>query len=725
MYERIFALPCSERIQNLRTEVVDHPVSKAVNTYSEPYWPLHYSGDRWLSPLFLEGWVKFKNQPTTILRRARAEAYQLENARPIIGENELIVGLLDFRELPEDDYEKFIQAANAFKEMSPNLRIGRTDHICLDYPKLLRVGVNGLIREIEEKQAALDLNHPDTIAENTEKTEFYTGALIELKALLELARRYSETALEMAKTATPRRAAELAEIAEIMKYVPASPARTFREAVQSVHFYTFNLFGLYPGGRPDRYLRPFYEADLEAGRLTLEQAQDIVDNYCLFFSTYVFMRAACGVMLAGSDAQGNPVGNAVTAHFLHSIPHVRRPDPNYSYAVSPDPDPELFGYATKLIAAGESHPSFYNDRAIIASLTRQGVQPEDAPEFINTTCAEITICGRSSQWTTMPYINCFEVFNAALHSGKEFTSVNDLLNEFEHTLNARLDEQQALYNLHYLERRRNGAEPLRVSCLIDDCLATGRSIWNNGARYNAQLPSFTGTSNITEAVSTINELVFRSREYTLRGLTEIVDSDYRGHEDLRLRIINTLPHYGNGNPEVDSFMVRIMDIVRKACADRYNYRGSKWLPGAFPYMTHVSAGYLPGADGRKAGTPLASCPGPLNGFDRHGPTTSLLSSSTWDQSDFLGGITMNLRFTQSQMSAAGPETIGALIRTFFSRNGMQLQINTVDAATLEDAMKHPENYADLLVRIGGYSDLFVNQTEKLQREIITRTAFEV
>jgi len=171
-------------------------------------------------------------------------------------------------------------------------------------------------------------------------------------------------------------------------------------------------------------------------------------------------------------------------------------------------------------------------------------------------------------------------------------------------------------------------------------------------------------------------------------------------------------------------MVKIMDVIKHCCESRINYFGLGLLPGAFPYVLQIDWGYLPGADGRRAGMPLANCPGPLNGYDRNGPTSSLCSSSSWKQTDFLGGITMNLRFSRKQMSDAGPEAIGALIQGFFDRNGMQLQINTVDREMLEEAMKNPENYGDLMVRIGGFSDKFVNQTELMQREIIERTAFE-
>ena len=282
-------------------------------------------------------------------------------------------------------------------------------------------------------------------------------------------------------------------------------------------------------------------------------------------------------------------------------------------------------------------------------------------------------------------------------------------------------------NEYMLERSRIGAESFRVSCLINDCIKRGKSIWGGGAVYNVIEPSFFGVSNTAEAISTYDHLVFKNKEMTQDQLTEIVDQNYEGHEILRLRIINQLPHYGNANMEADSYMQKLTAILQEVCKGRFNIWGGPVVPGAFPYMMHSNESDCrrPSADGRKAGDTLASCPGPLNGYDRNGPTASLYSSSCWRQTDFLGGITMNLRFQKTEIVAAGADRLGCLIRGFFQRGGKQLQINVMDADELKDALIRPEKYKDLIVRVGGYSEFFNRLSDRLKKDVIQRTEMQV
>lgn len=727
MFEAIFALPLTDRVERIRAHIAQHPVARALDIYNDPEYPRYYSGDRWVTQALLDGWVKYRKSHTTLLRRARAEAHALYMSEPVIDPESLIAGELDLHDLVPEEKAKLFAESEKFQNYAPFLQHGRPDHICLDFPKLLKVGVNGLLAEIRERRAALDLNDPATIAENVEKDEFYTCCEIELEALLDYARRYAEKAEAMAEL--PENAAHadnLRAVAATLRKVPAEPAETFREAVQSVHFYVFNLFGLYPGGHPDRYLLEYYERDLAKGTLTPAFAQELIDNYCLLFSTYVFSRAANSIMLGGSEADGTPVANALTAHFLRSISHVRRPDPNYSFAVSDDTPAELVEFALAQIRDGWSHPSFYNDKGIAKGLQAYGVAPEDSHCFINTTCAELTICGKTDAWTTTPYFSTVDILHDVLHSGETFRSVDEVLAAFRKAAEALLEHARRTYNLQYLEAKRNGVEPFRVSCLIQDCLARGRTIWNGGAVYNPMMPTFVGMSNVTEALSAYDRLVFTGKEYTQDELTAIVDADYRNHEELRTRIIRTFPHYGNAIPEIDGIMQKIMAILDEICRGKFNYRGGRIVPGAFAYMWHTTdyATRLPSADGRKTGDALASHPGPLNGFDRQGPTAGLYSSSVWPQTRFPGGITMNVRFSKKMMQGEGLSKIRALILGFFARGGQQLQFNCVDTETLKDAQKKPDAYGDLLVRIGGYSEFFTRLAPEIQQDVITRLEAE-
>lgn len=726
MYESIFNLKMSERARRVRESLMKEPVALVSNAkYSEKTRLLGFYCDaRWLTNAYLDGWVEGKNQRTLSLRKAYAESYALDHSNPKIDPDDWIAGRLDLPDFETEPSEEFLRKAEAYMDYAP-VSHGRSSHISMDFPKLLKMGVRGILSEIRSKKEALDLYSSENLHENFRESEFYEACSMELEALLRLEERYAAHAEKMASCETdPERKKNLLELSEILKRVPAEPARTFREALQSMHFYIFNLFGLYPSGRIDQYLIPYYNQDMADGTLNLQLAQDLVDNYCLLFSNYSFSKLSNGFMLGGTDIHGSAAGNAVTAHFLRSIAHVRRPDPNYSYAVSSKENPELFEFAIKNLAAGYGHPSLYNDDGIIDSLIRHGVDPQKAHHFINTTCSEISICGCTSAWTTYPFINCIFLLDMVLHNGIHYNGFAELFEAFRQKILAHLKESLITCNLDYLDAEKSiSVDPFRVSCLIEDCIGRGKSITQAGAVYNPLMPSYIGVSNAAEALATYDFLVYKTGEYTQEELTSIVDQNFEGNELLRQRILRKLPHYGNGDEEADRYMQNLTNVLLESCRDQRNVRGGPVVPGAFPYLTHTQPGMCtnPSADGRKSGEPLASCPGPLNGLDIHGPTASLFSSSIWCQVEFLGGITMNMRFTKKTMNDAGVKRMGALVKGFFARGGKQLQINCVDTEELKDAVKHPEKYTDLIVRIGGYSEFFNRLDARQQQEVIQRT----
>ena len=131
------------------------------------------------------------------------------------------------------------------------------------------------------------------------------------------------------------------------------------EAVQSVQFFVGTLFGLYPLNRPDRYFYTYYKSDLQNGLISREQAQEIVDNFCLSLSTRVFSRAACGFIVGGQDANGNLVENDLTYMFLTALDHIRMPDPNGALAVNEKTSQEILRYAADILSRGVTHPAFF------------------------------------------------------------------------------------------------------------------------------------------------------------------------------------------------------------------------------------------------------------------------------------------------------------------------------------------------------------------------------
>jgi formate C-acetyltransferase len=277
-------------------------------------------------------------------------------------------------------------------------------------------------------------------------------------------------------------------------------------------------------------------------------------------------------------------------------------------------------------------------------------------------------------------------------------------------------------NRQQLERRLHGGDPL-VSCFVDDCLARGCDIDNGGAKYNWIMPSFVGMSNLADSLMAINKLVFENGEMTLSGFYGILKNNYEGCEPLRQRIINRIDKYGNDIKEPDEIVRSITGWITCEVSKYKTYRGDKFIPSLFCWVMHeaLGRGTIATPDGRPAGFPFGDGSGPAQGREKNGPTASVLSSTKWEHYPFIGGIAVNLKFAKNVFSEESLPKLLTLVRTYLDRGGFEVQINVVDRDVLIDAQAHPENYSDLVVRIGGYSDYFVHIGKNMQDEIILRT----
>ena len=692
--------------------------------------PLYYSGDRWISLGFLEGWEKYETAFTTKLRRSLAEAYELDSAKPVIDDNELICGKPYFPDYEGEEKERFESLLSAFKMSPTSSRTEgarpRADHICLDFEKLLKVGIKGIIEEIKEKRRELAQLSPESLYDFDviEKKEFYDCCIIELEAVVRLAKRYAEKAKEMAQAEKEPRRSELLAISDVLSNVPENPAKSFYEAVQSVHFYLFNMFGLYPLGRPDRYLYPFYEKDVKEGKLTREFAQELVDNLCLGVSGYVFPRAACGFIVGGTDKDGNLVENDLTYMFLTALHHIKMPDPNGALAVNEMTSKEILSYAADVIADGTTHPAIYNDKAIIQGLMSYGVDAHEACDYIHTTCAEISVCGKSRMYTTSITVSLpsmlLEIFEK--NSPQSFEEIEEL---YFDRVEKFLSRANFDYMTRILEAKRNGYQPMRASCLVDDCIEKGTDVYSGGAKYSYMQPIFIGFATFCDSLFAIKKLVFDDKTITLDEFVDAVRKNYEGCEPLRQYIINRLPHYGNDNSEIDSFAYRLYEKIENLFGKKTVFAADFCMPGTFSYINHASRGAGTGAtfDGRLSGMSFSDGCCPSQGLDRNGPTAMINSLTGFCQEKFMGGMVVNMKFSKSVFDDKKKDVFLGVIDTFIKRGGVELQVNCVDKSTLEDAVVHPENHGDLIVRIGGYSDYFVRLSDCMKKEVIARTQY--
>lgn len=692
----------TDRIRQLRALYLDSPMMTKNLSF-------HHSGRQQI--LWLKGYIEAGYADTSRLRRAYAEAYVLQHMRPVINEGELIVGLPDFSELTDDEQRELAHLQEKSCCIPPVRNHG--GHMTLDFDKLLRVGVEGLLAEVRERRTALDFVEPDDFT----KDEFYEACEIELTALLELAAHYVDYAKSIGRD----------DIAALLTRVPRYPARSFREALESIHFYRFCLWDLYYYGRIDQYLISYLENDLTSGTLTEEAAQELLDCFFLLPAAYITPNSSTVVMVGGCTPDGVPVENRLTRMALQSIAHVRLASCKVGLAVTDSTSEELLRFALRMNAEGLTHPAFFNDALITDAFVKAGFPLETARDYCNTGCVEMTPCACSGMWVVSPYHNLAKMFLETLHAHSDAQSLDEFLGHFAAHLRLRIIEANRYLGRWMLERSRNGSESMRVACLVNDCLEGGKAVDEGGARYNQTQPNFLGLANVIDSLAALEVLVFRTREYSLADLESILAVNYKDNEDLRQRMIRDLPHFGTNEELTDALAIRLTKILAEACRGVKNQRGAELLPGTFSYLEHERHGKRTGAtpDGRLAGYPLASGSSAVQGRETCGATAAILSETCWDQSEFLGGVAINIKFSDRMKSDASIDRLLAFLRVFLQRGGFQLQINAISRETLEAARTHPDSWSDLVVRVGGFSAYFTKLPPGMQQEIIDRNEHEI
>jgi len=695
-----------DRIEKLRLDALDHKLSltEFFNRFYE-YFDEHRDTER--------------NE-----RYGEALCYAFSNITPVISDGEIIVG----RTYPDPDGIE----QKAYDEKYNEIHLaelqgytkGQDSHMAIDYELLLTKGVRGIIADIDGYLASSDES----------KRKFYRTCRRCLEAVIILSERYADYAAELAeKCSDSARKDELLKICEVCRNVPANPPKSFHEAVQSVSFITYCIslnplrqwcqqFQL---GHPDRYLYPFYEKDIKEGKITKEQAQLLLDLLGIQINFRVHSGLSSGYMVGGRDRNGNVVQNELTEMCMQVIDDIRLVYPSVGLCYTAEMDDKYLNTACEILSHGRSHPAIFGDDTITEGLRLWGVTEEDSHDYIHSTCVEITPVAASNVWVATPYTNMPQILLDCMET--DYKGFDELLSAYYGILDERIrvnfEEALSIRKAHH----EKSMIPL-LSCFVNDCLKNGTDMEQGGARYNWVMPSFVGMGNLVDSLFAINELVFKKKELTVGEYLAIAKNNFEGNEALRLRILNTIPKYGNDMDEVDELYKKITEHIVAQCR---KYKGlhqhGDLIPSVFCWIKHERFGRETGAtpDGRVAGFPLGDGSGPCQGREMNGPTASIMSSTKWSHKEFIGGVAVNMKFSKASLGRDSIATMASLIKTYIARGGFEMQINVIDKETLEKAVLSPEEYRDLVVRVGGYSDYFTRLSPEMQQEVILRTAHEI
>jgi len=653
-----------------------------------------------------------------------------------------------FKEMSEEWKECY--QAGIFTEFMEQRAPG---HTVLD-GKIYEKGFLDFKKDIRKSMGKLDfLNDPEAY----EKKEELKAMDICADALIMYAARHVSKAKELAKKEKNRgRKRELERISEICSRVPASAPRNFWEALQSYWFVhlgviiEFNTWDAFNPGRLDQHLYPFYKRDIDQKRLTREKARELLQAFWIKFnnqpappkvgvtaeesSTYTDF---CLINLGGLRRDGSDGVNELSYLLLDVIEEMRILQPSSMVQISrKTPDRFLKG-ALKIIRTGFGQPSVFNTDAIIQELIRQGKSVEDARDGGASGCVESGAFGKEN-YNLTGYFNLSKVLEITLNNGldprtgkeiglrtgrpEKFLSFAELFEAFKKQLNHFIEIKVKGNNI--IERLYAEHLPAPfLSLLIDDCIETGQDYHDGGARYNTSYIQGVGLGTITDVLTSIEYNVFERKLIRMGDLLQALKTNYRGRESLRQRLMNKTPKYGNDDDRADNLMKAVFEAYYEAVNGRPNTKGGHYRINLLPTTVHVYFGKVIGAtaDGRKAGEPLSEGVSPVQGADRHGPTAVINSVAKMDHIR-TGGTLLNQKFTPHILAdEEGLTKLACLIRAYFRLNGHHIQFNVVSAEVLREAQRNPDQYRNLIVRVAGYSDYFVDLGEELQDEIIRRT----
>jgi pyruvate-formate lyase len=443
------------------------------------------------------------------------------------------------------------------------------------------------------------------------------------------------------------------------------------------------------------------------------------------------------INIGGLRPDGFDGVNEVSYILLEAVDELHLLQPGSNVQISHKTPNRFLKAACKVIRKGYGYPSVFNADEVIMEQIRTGKSLEDAREGGCSGCIETGAFGKEAYILT-GYLNVPKILELTLNNGMDpltgqavglqtgdaaaFKDFDDLYAAFVKQLNYVVDLKIKANN--YLEQMYATYAPAPfLSVVIADCIAKGKDYNNGGPRYNTNYIQCCGIGTVTDSLSAIKKHVFENKSVALKDLLQALDHNFADQEALRLRLLNKTPFYGNDDDGADTIMQRVYADLFKAIDGKPNTKGGTYHLNMLSTTCHVYFGKMLGAsaNGRLAGLPISDGTSPSHGADRNGPTAVIKSLAKMDQAKS-GGTLLNQRFLPSVVQdQEGIEKLCHLIRTYFNLGGHHIQFNIVDSQTLRQAQKTPDDYRDLLVRVAGYSDYFVDLDADHQEEIIART----
>ncbi|HYE82630.1 MAG TPA: pyruvate formate lyase family protein [Clostridia bacterium] len=597
----------------------------------------------------------------------------------------------------------------------------------MDYGKLISLGIEGLKKEIYSRKCSL------TAAEEAYIHEAMLEALDLFSAVcLHYAEQIDE---QLSALASDARIKQLKEMKRILLRIREHKPESLREAIQLVWLYTL-ISGATDFGRMDCYLGDLYVNDIQSGRLSKEEAVTLLSSFWMLIDEELHRDAR--IILGGMGRSNPDNADLFALAAIEVTGKLKLLHPQPSLRCYEGMNECLFEAALDCLGEGTTYPVLYNDDVNVPSVESAfRIGSKEAEQYVFFGCGEYVIEHRSTG-TPSGVINLLKALELTLHNGFDpvtgsmlgiqtgeidsHTGFEELFSAYklqlEHFIKI-IGEQEAL------EYRIVGEDCtfLYLSMLYDNCIAEGKGLCSGGVKYLGGTLETYGSISTADSLTAIKTAVYDRKLWSLAKLIKMLDADFEGFEKERMLLLDA-PKFGNDDDTADAMAQRVHDHVCGYTRELSKHIGlHSYLVVNINNSANTPLGFYTGAsaDGRKAGQYLSNGNAPTPGRDKNG-ITAVINSMVKLDTRFHAGASQNMKFSGRLFNEHRNE-LKQLLKTFFRLGGASCNISVINQKDLEAAIKDPEKYQNLIVRVGGFSARFVSLAEGIQKDILTRNIY--
>lgn len=665
----------------------------------------------------------YNDTPLTAKAKATANLFRIH--KKIVYENDIILGSVGGKYAKDINEYELKQASNVVNNFGVNTFNTNKDHFAPDYEYVLIKGVGGMIADID---SSLEKHKDDS-----DKVEFLTACKITLSGFSDMIKDYANEARRMGKMLE----------AKVCDNISFDAPKTFREALQLVWLchisFSYEDRGAMALGRMDQYLYPFYKKDVDKN-ITKEQVCELLSCTLLKLveGKYLSEIDTVNICIGGTKKDGTDAVNELSYLILEAVKNCKVCGPNLSARVGETTPDEFYDKSLEVIGTGIGYPALMNNEVNIKALSRYGYDLEDCNDFCMVGCVENFLPGKQPAWSDGRF-NSPKYLGYALNNGvcmlngiqegiitgdvDTFDTMDKFLEAFKKQLAAGADKYVAFFNNENARYNYRMYSQPYLSCFVPTCIERGLDIRCGGTKYpSVHGVCAMGIATVADSLAAIEKIVYDEKILTLFELRDIIKNNFEGREDIRKKLLNA-PKYGNNLEFVDKYAKWFVEVHDEIFFNKRTPDGGRFYIGIASNTANINMGLeVPATpDGRKSQTPLSDAASAMRGMDKDGLTSLLTSLSKPDYSKSALGTVVNVKLSNTIFEDISKRNIlREVIKIYFKNGGQEIQTNCVSREMLIDAKKHPENYADLVVRVSGFSAFYTTLSEMVQDDILER-----